>query len=99
MEVEVVESRDNPLLSRREIIVKVSAEATPSRKDVKELVAAKTGANPSLIVVKKIGGRSGSHDFFAEVYIYQDENTMKTLEPKYILRRNGVVEDGEAQPQ
>ncbi len=97
MEAEIVEKRENPLLSRDEILLKVVADVTPSRKEVKELAAAKTGASPELIVVKRIGGKAGSREFLAEVFVYRNEEVMKVVEPEYMLKRNGVISDGEAQ--
>lgn len=99
MEVEVVERKENPLLSREEVLIKVKKDVTPSRQEAKEIVVAQTGASPESVVVKKISGRSGAKEFFVEAYIYKDLDVMKTIEPEYILKRNGVISDGEAQAQ
>ena len=99
MEVEVVERKENPLLYRDEIIIRVKKDVTPSRKEAKEIVVAQTGASPEQVIVKKIKGKSGRREFLIEAYVYKDLSVMKTLEPDYVLKRNGVIEDGEAQAQ
>ncbi len=99
MEVNIVERRDNPLLSREEVRLEIKSESTPSRTEVRNYVSASLGADPSLTVVKKIWGRAGDRTFYAEVFIYKDERVMRAVEPKYILIRNGVMEDGKAQSQ
>ena len=99
MEVEVVERRDNPLLYREEVVLRVKKEATPSRKEAKELVVAQTGVSPENVVVKRIYGKTGAREFLVEAYIYKDLDMMKVIEPEYVLKRNGVVSDGEAQAQ
>ncbi len=94
-----MERKENPLLSREEIVVKVKKEVTPSRQEAKEIVVAQTGASPEAVIVKKIKGKSGAKEFFIEAYVYKDLDVMKTIEPEYILKRNGVISDGEAQAQ
>ncbi len=98
MEAEVVERRENPLLAREEVLLKIRAQQTPSRKEVRELVVAKLGASPESVIVKKIWGLSGSREFNAEVFIYKDLEVMRTIEPEYVLKRNEVIED-EAQAE
>jgi len=93
-----VERKENPLLAREEIVIKVKRDATPSRKEAKEIVVAQTGASPELVVVKKIKGLTGAREFLIEAFVYKDPEIMKTVEPEYILKRNGVIED-EAQAQ
>ena len=99
MGMSIVKREENPLLSREELIIRVEKEVTPSRKEAKEIVVAQTGADPELVIIKRISGKSGSKVFLVEAFIYKDKEIMKVIEPEYVLRRNGVVSDGEAQAQ
>lgn len=99
MEAEIIERKDNPLLSREELVLKIRSNVTPSRKEVKDYVVASMNTDPKLTVVKKIWGKSGSHEFFAEIFIYKDDTVMKTVEPEFILKRNEVIKDDEAHSQ
>ncbi len=74
MEFEIVSEKDNPVLSRREIIVKMKVGgATPSRKDVVAGVAAHFGVAENLIMVDQILTEFGTPDCRAKLKIYKDE--------------------------
>ncbi len=92
MDINIEERRENPLLNREEITVSIRVESTPTRKDVKNGVAAKLGVDPSLVIVRKIEGSAGSHVFRAVVHVYKDKDSL-SIEPEYIRKRNEVTED------
>jgi ribosomal protein S24E len=98
MELEVLEKRENPLLDREEIKVRIKSDKTPSRKEVKELVTAKLGTSPELTLIRTIKNKAGTRNFDVEVFVYKNPSVMNVVERTYMLKRNGVIED-EAQAQ
>jgi small subunit ribosomal protein S24e len=74
LKFETVSEKDNPVLSRREIVVKIQdCGATPSRKDVVAGLAAHFGAAENLILVDQILTEFGTSACRAKLKIYQDE--------------------------
>lgn len=73
MEMEVISEKVNPVLKRREIIVKIKVKgATPSRKDVVAGVASHFGVEEKLILVDQILTEFGAADALARIKIYED---------------------------
>ncbi len=99
MKLEIVERSYNPLFERDEIIAFVYSETTPSRKDVKTLIAAETGAKEEDIIVKKVETLTGLSKVKVVVFVYKNPDVLKVIEPDYMLKRNGVISDGQAQEQ
>ncbi|MBI4177217.1 MAG: 30S ribosomal protein S24e [Candidatus Aenigmarchaeota archaeon] len=80
MEMEIVSEKVNPVLKRREIVVKIKASgATPSRKDVVAGVASHFGVDDKLILVDQILTEFGTSGSRARVKIYDD--------PKFIPKQ------------
>ena len=88
MKLEIKGQKDNHLLNRTEVQFELdhSGTATPSRKDVVDLVATKTNRDKKFIIIKKINTVYGENISRGLAYIYNDEKSMKT-EPKYITKR------------
>ena len=99
MDVEILERRENPLLEREEIKVRIKSDKTPSRKEAKELITAKLGSSPELTLIRSIKNRAGTRIFDVDVVVYRSPAVMEVVERTYVLKRNGVIEDGEAQAQ
>ncbi|MBI3413049.1 MAG: 30S ribosomal protein S24e [Candidatus Aenigmarchaeota archaeon] len=85
MEMEVVSEKANPVLKRKEIVVKIKGGgATPSRKDVVAGVASHFGVEDKLILVDQILTEFGTPEARARVKIYDD--------PQFIpKKRLGIV--------
>jgi len=80
MEMEVISEKSNPVLKRKEIVVKIKGGgATPSRKDVVAGVASHFGVEEKLILVDQILTEFGTADARARVKIYDD--------PKFIAKQ------------
>ena len=99
MDVEILERRENPLLEREEIKVRIKSDKTPSRKEAKELITVKLGSSPELTLIRSIKNRAGTRIFDVDVVVYRSPAVMEVVERTYVLKRNGVIEDGEAQAQ
>lgn len=88
----VVDERVNKLLKRLEVIAYVDhiTRGTPSRKEVREIVAKLYGVPEEVVVVKSILSEYGRGSSKAYVNIYSDADAAKKVEPKYILKRHGM---------
>ncbi|MEM0379173.1 MAG: hypothetical protein QW038_00415 [Nanopusillaceae archaeon] len=94
MEIKIIERNENKILDRDEIyaIIEHKNEATPKREDIKKKIAAMIGADENLVVIKKILSFYNQQKSRVWVNVYRDRNSMIKLEPKYILKRNKLIE-------
>ncbi len=80
MRFEIISDRENKLLDRREIYLRVFSESTPKREDVKNLVVANFDVNPEMVVVDKIKQEFGKKESIVYVKIYSSLEVLKKLE-------------------
>lgn len=94
MDIKIVERRENKLLDREEIYLTIDhkGEATPKREDLRKKIAAMIGKSEDLIVVEKILSMYGVQKSKAWVHVYDSKETMMKVEPRHILKRNGIVQ-------
>ncbi|MHA1369290.1 MAG: 30S ribosomal protein S24e [Promethearchaeota archaeon] len=95
MEIEIIESKDNPLLRRKEIKFRIREKQTPERVAVKEKLAAMHNADFNLVFIRKIQTRFGTPEVTGYAMIYEDEQATKS-EPEYIRIRNLKKEERNA---
>ena len=87
--MEIIDRIENPLLSRVELTFKWNhhGTATPSRKDMlNQLASIEPGANPDLIVIKKVATRFGVATTTGIGLVYESQEAM-SVEPEYIFNR------------
>lgn len=97
LRVEVLESRVNKLIGRRELIVKVAhwPRGTPSRKELREHVARMLGVDPETVYVRKVRTDYGACESLARVHVYSSAQRALQIEPPYIVRRHKEEGGGE----
>jgi len=89
MRVEIVSKKENPGFGRQEVRFSVKeSSATPSRKELREKIAALTGAGEKNIVVGVLETRYGSTALQGIARIYKSEKELKKTELEYITARN-----------
>jgi len=93
-EFEVIVEKENKVIGRKEIIVKLEGigKETPKREVAREIVAEIFKWDKNLVVIRKIRSYYGLPRFFIEAHLYKDKNILEYFEPKHILKRNGLVE-------
>ena len=99
--MEKVNRKENKLLNRVEIAFKWKhdGKATPSRKEVMDLVKTlEPGSNPDLIVIKDCNTRFGQPLTTGMAYVYGDEDSMK-VEPEYIHKRHESLRSSSAKEE
>lgn len=92
--MEVESDRYNPLIGRREIVLKVGhvLKPTPSRRDLRARLAEVYKVDASRLYVRSIFVGYGSGESRVRVHIYDSVERVLAFEPKYIIKRNGGVE-------
>ena len=89
MRIDITKKHENNLLGRQEVdfIVKESS-TTPSRKELREKIAALLGANEKHLVVDVYDTTFGTSEVKGTARVYKDENNMKKSELEYVVSRN-----------
>ena len=97
MEIRIIEKKENKLLGRDEIYFEVmhEGEPTPSRKDVKGKLVAMLDLNPEATVIQYIRSYFGSHVSKGYAKAYESKERMMYIEPEYVLKREGLIEEKE----
>ena len=102
MKLEIQEKKENPLIGRQEISFSVTdTKATPSRKEIREAIAAQTSSDGKKIIVDVLDTRFGTTDFKGVARVYENEEQLKKIELKPIVVRNFGKEEKkeEAKPE
>ncbi len=87
---EVVEEKYNPLIKRRELIVRIAhiGKSTPGRGMIRYELAKIYGVDVDRVYVRKIETEYGMSVSNAEVHIYDDPERAKKFEPPHVIKRN-----------
>ncbi|PSG99477.1 MAG: hypothetical protein BRC29_05155 [Nanohaloarchaea archaeon SW_7_43_1] len=82
MEAQIASVRENPLLDRREIEVKLDhgGESTPSTEDIKSRVAAENDLDTEKIEVQKVYTGNGENTSVSRLKIYEEFEYNEELE-------------------
>ncbi|MFH1125894.1 MAG: 30S ribosomal protein S24e [Candidatus Altiarchaeota archaeon] len=89
MDVEVISERENPLLGRREVRLRVKYPGlgVPNRQEVRNKIIAVLDSNKDLTVVDSIKPEYGRHSSIGYVKIYENAGAMK-IEAEHKIDRN-----------
>ncbi|HYB59307.1 MAG TPA: hypothetical protein VEB88_03565 [Candidatus Acidoferrales bacterium] len=89
MQISVIEEKENLLLNRRELQIKIKHPAgTPARIEVKDRVAAELKVEPQQVIVRSMKTAFGKKETIAAVKIYQSAESAHQIEADYIIKRN-----------
>ena len=93
--MEVINRKENNLLNRVEIefSIKHSQKATPSRKEMINMVLkTEPGSKMDLIILKRVNTRFGQALTTGFAHVYADADSLKNTEMEYMINRH-VIED------
>ncbi len=95
LSIRKIKDFDNPLLYRKEYLFAVihDAQSTPSRQKLREEVSKILGVNKDLVVIRRIKTEFGMNVSKVEVHVYNNREKMLEIEPRYILKRNGIISE------
>ena len=85
MNVNLISNIENKLLERKEIQAEVSFDgATPKRAQLKEAVSHKVGANPELVVLRKVSSNFGRKTVTVTAHAYSTKESLMGTEPVFV---------------
>ncbi len=93
MEIEIIEEKDNPLMERKEMNLRIIQDAgSPKIVDLRKKIAAQFSLNESLFVVQQILPEYGMNESHCLLKVYDSEDRLRLVEANHILRKNGFLE-------
>ena len=80
----IIKEEENPLFKRKEIVIMVKSEITPSSIQAIEFIAKKLSVNAENVKIKKIAGKFGAKEFLvrANVYLSKEDLDKTEIKPK-----------------
>lgn len=92
MSIEITSVVDNALFGRKDIrfVLRHDGKTTPSRKEMRELVAGEVGAKASLVVIDHMESASGMAATRGVARAYKDIAQAQRLERVHLLKRNAI---------
>jgi|UniRef100_A0A7C1G984 small subunit ribosomal protein S24e len=92
--IKLVHERVNRVIGRRELLFTITHETTgtPSKKDIVSQLQSVLGTQ-GVIIVRKVSTRYGQRVSDVLVHVYDNEIVAKAFEPRYILKRNGLIQE------
>lgn len=93
MSVEIMKKFENKFLHRVEYVFKIKhdAKSTPSRAEIRELISSTLKVPSDQVVIRRIRTPFGTNESIAEIFIYDNKEKMLEIEPRHILKRNGLI--------
>ncbi|MCS7117936.1 MAG: hypothetical protein NZ957_04020 [Thaumarchaeota archaeon] len=92
-EYRIVATNRNELLKRTEYLVEINNRGgTPSRSQLRELLATVLNAKSERLVVVKVWSPAGRATSRVIARVYDNEHDLMRVEPKFILIREGFLE-------
>ena len=80
--MKVLQENQNPLFNRKEVLVELESQTTPSHKEVEELISKQFNSNPEAFKIKKISGNFGSKTFTISANVYPSKEEKLSTEFK-----------------
>jgi len=96
--MDVTNRKENNLLNRVEIefSIKHGQKATPSRREMIDLVVkTEPGSKAELIILKRVNTRFGQALTTGFAHVYSDEESLKSTEMEYMIKRHTPGDDPE----
>ncbi len=84
-----MEKKENKLLNRIELVAELKFESgTPTRKEVRSLIASLLKKPENLVFVRKISTKYGRREAVVRVNVYNSREEALQIEPEHIVKRN-----------
>jgi len=94
MELKILEEDANELFNRKEIRFEVihEDEPTPKLVDIRRLIAQKTNSMIIHVIIDDVETLFGIGRTIGEARVYANKDDLLSYEPKYLLKRNELIE-------
>ncbi len=100
MDVDIVSEDENPMLHRTDVTFElVHEDATPSRLQVRDSLAAKLNKDADEVVVRKLDTKFGMRKTVGHAKVYESAGQAAEIEQKHMLERNKIVDEGDAEAE
>ncbi|MFP9193018.1 30S ribosomal protein S24e [Natronosalvus vescus] len=101
MDVDIISEKENPMLHRTDVTFElVHDEATPSRLQVRDSLAAKLNKNADEVVIRKLDTKFGMRKTIGAAKVYESSAHAAEVEQEHMLERNKIVtEDGDVEAE
>ncbi|MBN1786714.1 MAG: 30S ribosomal protein S24e [Candidatus Methanofastidiosa archaeon] len=94
MDIEIINQRENPLLGRTELEIKITHDkGTPKFQEIRSKIAALKDLDNDKFVLQAISAIYGTSTSTAEVRIYSSNEKLSSVEPTHVLKKNGFIEE------
>ncbi|HVY01978.1 MAG TPA: hypothetical protein VHA12_04410 [Candidatus Nanoarchaeia archaeon] len=80
--MEIIRDFNNKLLKRRELLVSMKVEKTPSMIEAQDAISTQQKADKELVVVKSIRSGFGTRNFDVEAFVYATAEQKAKTESK-----------------
>ena len=90
MEIEIIEKKESPLLSRIEVSFRIKhpKESTPKRNEIRDELATQINVKKNCVVIDNMKPVFGKAETIGFAKIYSSDKEAKELERTHILKRN-----------
>lgn len=82
MKTTILNQRENPLLKRKEVELRVNSDIPLKTSEAEEIVAKEFSSSPENVKIKKISGQFGSRSFVIRANIYNSKEDKEKTEQK-----------------
>lgn len=95
MDIEINKKTDNALFGRKDVAftIKHDGETTPSRVQVRQLLAAEIGTKTENVVVDHMASTRGQATTAGTARAYESADLARGAERKHFLKRNNLFQE------
>ncbi|WP_226004092.1 30S ribosomal protein S24e [Natrinema salinisoli] len=98
MDVDIISETENPMLHRTDVTFElVHEDATPSRLQVRDSLAAKLNKDADEVVIRKLDTKFGMRKTVGQAKVYDTADSARDVEQDHMLERNKIGADEEAE--
>ena len=98
MEIDVISQDENPMLHRTDVRFELTHDdATPSRLQVRDSLAAKLDKDSDEVVVHKLDTKYGMRKTVGYAKVYESSEFARDVEQDHMLDRNKITADDEGE--
>ncbi len=96
MDIDIIHEEENPMLHRTDVRFEIiHDEATPSRLQVRDSLAAKLDKGSDEVVVHELNTKFGMRKTVGYAKVYDSPDYARDIEQDYMLDRNKISADAE----
>ncbi len=100
MDVDIISEDENPMLHRTDVTFElVHEDATPSRLQVRDSLAAKLNKDADEVVIRKLDTKFGMRKTIGHAKVYETADDARDVEQDHMLERNKIGAEAEAEAE